>query len=69
MSEFQNEFSKYQTQYCELMHSGKLNRFNPESLYRNNDPADDVRLIPVGFVNNNWKCDTTTDPEVFWAKP
>ena len=23
MSEFQNEFSKYQTQYCELMHSGK----------------------------------------------
>ena len=47
----------------------KLNRFNPESLYRNNDPADDVRLIPVGFVNQNWKCDTTTDPEVFWAKP
>ena len=47
----------------------KLNRFNPESLYRNNDPVDDVRLIPVGFVNNNWKCDTTTDPEVFWAKP
>ena len=47
----------------------KLNRFNPESIYRNNDPAGDVRLIPVGFVNNNWKCDTTTDPEVFWAKP
>ena len=35
----------------------------------NNDPADDVRLIPVGFVNNNWKCDTTTDPDIFWAKP
>ncbi len=47
----------------------KLNRFNPESIYRNNDPAGDVRLIPVGFVNNNWECDTTTDPEVFWAKP
>ena len=47
----------------------KLNRFNPESVYRDNDPAADVRLIPVGFVNNNWKCDTTTDPEVFWAKP
>ena len=47
----------------------KLNRFNPESLYRDNDPAGDVRLIPAGFVNNNWKCDTTTDPEVFWAKP
>lgn len=143
MSEFQNEFGKYQNQYRDLMHNGKqkdamapltscialldtttifkvppiaevrerlindqplvlcetahwnhesqqtkeyyletymaknlyyfvckkLNRFNPESLYRNNDPADDVRLIPVGFVNNNWKCDTTTDPEVFWAKP
>ena len=47
----------------------KLNRFNPESVYRDNDPADDVRLIPVGFVNNNWKCDTTTDPDIFWAKP
>ena len=47
----------------------KLNRFNPESVYRDNDPAADVRLIPVGFVNNNWKCDTTTDPEVFWARP
>ena len=47
----------------------KLNRFNPESLYRNNDPAADVRLIPAGFVNNNWKCDTTTYPDVFWAKP
>ena len=47
----------------------KLNRFNPESVYRDNDPEGDVRLIPVGFVNNNWKCDTTTNPEVFWAKP
>ena len=47
----------------------KLNRFNPESIYRNNDPADDVRLIPVGFVNNNWKCATTTDPDIFWTKP
>ena len=47
----------------------KLNRFNPESVYRDNNPEGDVRLIPVGFVNNNWKCDTTTDPEVFWAKP
>ena len=47
----------------------KLNRFNPESIYRNNNPEDDVRLIPLGFVNGNWKCDTTTDPDVFWAKP
>ena len=47
----------------------KLNRFNPESIYRYNDPKDDVRLIPEGFVNNNWKCDTTTDPDVFWARP
>ena len=21
------------------------------------------------YDNNNWKCDTTTDPEIFWAKP
>ena len=47
----------------------ETNRFNPESVYRDNDPEGDVRLIPVGFVNNNWKCDTITDPEVFWAKP
>ncbi len=47
----------------------KISRFNPESLYRNNDPEGDIRLIPVGFVNNNWKCDTTTDPDFFWAKP
>lgn len=47
----------------------KVSRFNPESLYRDNPPENDIRLIPVGFVNNNWKCDTTTDPDVFWAKP
>ena len=47
----------------------KISRFNPESVYRNNDPEGDIRLIPVGFVNNNWKCDTTTYPEFFWAKP
>ena len=47
----------------------KYNRFNPESDYRPNPAEEDIRLIPVGFVNNNWKCDTTTDPEIFWAKP
>ena len=47
----------------------KISRFNPESVYRDNDPEGDIRLIPVGFVNNNWKCDTTTDPDFFWAKP
>ena len=47
----------------------KFSRFNPESDYRPNPAEEDIRLIPVGFVNNNWKCDTTTDPEVFWAKP
>ena len=47
----------------------KYNRFNPESDYRPNPAEEDIRLIPVGFVNDNWKCDTTTDPEVFWAKP
>ncbi len=47
----------------------KYSRFNPESDYRPNPVEEDIRLIPVGFVNNNWKCDTTTDPAVFWAKP
>jgi hypothetical protein len=47
----------------------KYSRFNPESDYRPNPAEEDIRLIPVGFVNNNWKCDTTTDPDIFWAKP
>ena len=49
--------------------SKKYSRFNPESDYRPNPAEEDIRLIPVGFVNNNWKCDTTTDPDFFWAKP
>ena len=57
----------------------KYSRFNPESDYRPNPAEEDIRLIPVGFVNNrsaegrlqgkSWKCDTTTDPDFFWAKP
>ncbi|MBQ9525142.1 MAG: transglutaminase domain-containing protein [Bacteroidaceae bacterium] len=47
----------------------KYNRFNPESDYRDNPAEEVIRLIPVGFVNDNWECDTTTDPNVFWAKP
>ena len=47
----------------------KYSHFNPESNYRPNPAEEDIRLIPVGFVNNNWKCDTTTDPEFFWLKP
>ncbi len=47
----------------------KYSRFNPESDYRPNPAEEDIRLIPVGFVNNNWKCNTTTDPNFFWAKP
>jgi hypothetical protein len=47
----------------------KYSRFNPESDYRPNPAEEDIRLIPVGFVNSNWKCDTTTDPEIFWANP
>ena len=47
----------------------KYSQFNPESDYRPNPAEEDIRLIPVGFVNNNWKCDTTTDPDFFWAKP
>ena len=47
----------------------KYNRFNPESDYRDNPAEEVIRLIPVGLVNDNWECDTTTDPNVFWAKP
>jgi len=47
----------------------KYSHFNPESDYRPNPAEEDIRLIPVGFVNNNWKCGTTTDPEFFWIKP
>ena len=47
----------------------KFSRFNPESDYRLNPAEEDIRLIPTGFVNDNWKCDTTTDPDFFWAKP
>ncbi len=42
--------------------------FNQESIYRSID-NEDIRLIPVGFENNNFQCPTTTDPEIFWAKP
>jgi hypothetical protein len=47
----------------------RYSRFNPESDYRPNPAEEDIRLIPVGFVNDNWKCDTTNDPDFFWAKP
>ena len=47
----------------------KYSRFNPESDYRPNPAEEDIRLIPVGFFNDNWKCDTTNDPDFFWAKP
>lgn len=43
--------------------------FNQESIYRSID-NEDIRLIPEGFVNNNYgAAKTTTDPEIFWAKP
>lgn len=47
----------------------KLNRFNAESFYRNSDPADEIGLIPMGYVNDGIKCATTTDSATFWAKP
>ena len=42
--------------------------FNQETIYRPYD-NEDVRLIPVGFTNSNFQCPTTTNPDVFWAKP
>lgn len=47
----------------------KISRFNPESIYRDNDLTLDIKLIPEGFVNDNYKCEATTDPDFFWAKP
>ncbi len=46
----------------------EISCFNPESVYRNVD-NEDIRLIPEGFVNDNFKCPTTTDPAAFWARP
>lgn len=42
--------------------------FNQESIYRGTQ-NEDVRLVPVGFDNNNYNCATTTNPDVFWAVP
>lgn len=43
--------------------------FNQESIYRSTD-NEDIRLIPEGFVNNNFQsAKTTSNPDVFWAKP
>jgi hypothetical protein len=47
----------------------KVSRFNPESIYRDGDPADDVMLLPVGYASEIFKCDATTSPQVFWARP
>ena len=63
------EFQVMMAKYLYYFVCKKYNRFNPESDYRPNPAEEDIRLIPVGFVNNNWKCDTTTDPDFFWAKP
>jgi len=47
----------------------KRSFFNQESIYRNID-NEDLRLIPAGFVNDNFGvAKTTTDPEWFWAAP
>ena len=47
----------------------KRSFFNQESLYRIID-NEDLRLIPAGFVNENFGvAKTTTDPDLFWAKP
>jgi len=47
----------------------KKSFFNQESIYRIVD-NEDIRLIPEGFVNDNYgSAATTTDPELFWAKP
>ncbi|MBR5326482.1 MAG: transglutaminase domain-containing protein [Prevotella sp.] len=48
----------------------KISRFNPESDYRENPKDSDFVLFPTGYSSDNWKgCDTTTDSDLFWAKP
>lgn len=48
----------------------KISRFNPESDYRENPKDSDFVLFPTGYSSPNWKgCDTTTDSDLFWAKP
>ena len=48
----------------------KISRFNPESDYRENPSENDFVLYPTGYNSDNWKgCDTTTDSDLFWAKP
>ena len=47
----------------------KRSFFNQESIYRNTN-NEDIRLIPAGFENGSYaSAKTTTDPEVFWARP
>ena len=48
----------------------KISRFNPESDYRENPKESDFVLYPTGYSSPNCKgCDTTTDSDLFWAKP
>ena len=48
----------------------KISRFNPESDYRENPSENDFVLYPTGYSSDNWKgCDSTTDSDLFWAKP
>jgi len=47
----------------------RVNRFNAESMYRDNDPRDDIQLVPMGFVSADQHCEAIHDPDVFWAKP
>lgn len=47
----------------------RVSRFNAESMYRDYDPRGDIQLVPVGYVSADQQCESTTDPDLFWAKP
>jgi hypothetical protein len=48
----------------------KISRFNPESDYREHSSENEFVLYPTGYSSENWKgCASTTDSELFWAKP
>lgn len=34
-------------------------------MYRDQDPKDDIQLVPVGYVSASQHCEATTAPDVF----
>ena len=65
----ENYLEHYMAKNLYYLICAKINRFNPESSYRDFDYSAFIKLIPEGYVNDTYKCESTTDPDYFWAKP